>query len=609
IYVYIYIVDQVNRTPVLGVYSEAIIREDELIVAVTVKHTRGGSVELSRVELYGERKLIVLFENNACYALYEPLVTCRLTGTKGTILPGSTCRVEIVLPADNEYFVENKTYQGLVFFNEGTYPVAFTPVRQVAYIPPAPVLPVSFTDPLHYVTFVNLNRTAQRAKSYINYTDFDMNKHGWRNFTYPRTRVPSVNLTVNVTEGYSGYGTLLGETSVGNAIGVYLLDLDLGYNTTVLTSYRFKWVNGTGSFGIMYILTSLGQNPPNPADRGVAVVVNVTRASDLNITVKLDVAQFSMLDPFLSWSIIGSSVEVNISVDKWYLLFVNYTLTDRALLVRAYLTGEDPRVTLVSVTSTAFLPPGLPSRFIGVVFNETCIVVDDVLVMWGPVLPVTVGGLPVGEYYTVALYDPRGVEVARASTSLGSVNLSIAPFGLSAGSRIVVYYPSGLRSLVFNSTDAVLPGDVFNATYSYLNAAFGRLRGSASVSAAVSNRSIVYTGFTPVGVVNHDNTTHNLMLRISVETFNLHGNVSLVSYDPVTGAHVVLGTIEVNQTHGSGFIFTVLEVNMVIYLYFTVYIDGVESMVKASVHSCALENGRETYCILLPLSITLRSSS
>ncbi|MEM4557932.1 MAG: hypothetical protein QW251_03970, partial [Desulfurococcaceae archaeon] len=219
------------------------------------------------------------------------------------------------------------------------------------------------------------------------------------------------------------------------------------------------------------------------------------------------------------------------------------------------------------------------------------------------------GGLPVGEYYTVALYDPRGVEVARASTSLGSVNLSIAPFGLSAGSRIVVYYPSGLRSLVYNSTDAVLPGDVFNATYSYLNATFGRLRGSASVSAAVSNRSIVYTGFTPVGVVNHDNTTHNLTLRISVETFNLHGNISLVSYDPATGTHVVLGTIEVNQTHSSGFISTVLEVNMVTYLYFTVYIDGVESMVKATVHSCALENGRETYCILLPLSITLRSSS
>ncbi|MEM4914164.1 MAG: hypothetical protein QW579_08200, partial [Desulfurococcaceae archaeon] len=131
----------------------------------------------------------------------------------------------------------------------------------------------------------------------------------------------------------------------------------------------------------------------------------------------------------------------------------------------------------------------------------------------------------------------------------------------------------------------------------------------ASVSAVVSNRSIVYTGFTPVGVVNHDNTTHNLTLRISVETFNPHGNISLVSYDPATGTHVVLGTIEVDQTHSSGFISTVLEVNMVIYLYFTVYIDGVESMVKATVHSCALENGRETYCILLPLSITLRSSS
>ncbi|MEM4769605.1 MAG: hypothetical protein QW205_01990, partial [Desulfurococcaceae archaeon] len=315
---------------------------------------------------------------------------------------------------------------------------------------------------------------------------------------------------------------------------------------------------------------------------------------------------------------VNSSAEVNVSIDRWYLLFVNITLTrelTRELLhVRADLTGENPRVALLSISSTISLQelpglPGLPSRFIGVVFNETCIVVDDVLVMWGPVLPVTVGGLPVGEYYTVALYDPRGVEVARASTSLGSVNLSIAPFGLSAGSRIVVYYPSGLRSLVYNSTDAVLPGDVFNATYSYLNATFGRLRGSASVSAAVSNRSIVYTGFTPVGVVNHDNTTHNLTLRISVETFNLHGNISLVSYDPATGTHVVLGTIEVNQTHSSGFISTVLEVNMVIYLYFTVYIDGVESMVKATVHSCALENGRETYCILLPLSITLRSSS
>ncbi|MEM4596408.1 MAG: hypothetical protein QXO48_04250 [Desulfurococcaceae archaeon] len=612
IYVYIYIVDQVNRTPVLGVYSEAIIRGNELIVTVTVKHTRGGPVELSRVELYGEKKLIVLFENNACYALNEPLVTCRLTGTKGTILPGSTCRIEIVLPAVNEYFAENKMYQGVVFFNEGTYPVAFTPVKLVAYTPPEPVLPVFFTDPLHHVTFVNLNRTARRAISYINYTDFDMNKTGWRNFTYPETMAPPVNVTVNVTEGYSGYGTLLSETSVKDAIGVYLLDLDLRINTTVLASYRFKWVNGTGSFGIIYILTSMGQEPPHSADRGVAVVVDVTRAIGSNITVKLNVMYFDKLDPFLYWYIIASSVEVNISVDKWYFLFANYTLTDRALLIHAYLTSEDPRVILLSVSGTASILPGLPRRFIGIVFNETSVVVDDVLVMWGPVLPVTVGGLPVGEYYTVALYDPRGVEVARASTSLGSVNLSIAPFGLSAGSRIVVYYPSGLRSLVYNSTGAVLPGDVFNATYSYLNATFGRLRGSASVSAAVSNRSIVYTGFTPVGVVNHDNTTHNLTLRISVETFetsNLHGNISLVSYDPATKTHVILGTIEVNQTPSPGFISTVLEVNMVVYLYFTVYIDGAESIVKGIVHSCALENGKETYCILLPLIITLRSSS
>ncbi|MEM0326815.1 MAG: hypothetical protein QW733_07285, partial [Desulfurococcaceae archaeon] len=431
IYVYIYIVDQVNRTPVLGVYSEAIIREDELIVAVTVKHTRGGPVELSRVELYGERKLIVLFENNACYALYEPLVACRLTGTKGTILPGSTCRVEIVLPAVNEYFVENKTYQGLVFFNEGTYPVAFTPVRQVAYIPPAPVLPVSFTDPLHYVTFVNLNRTARRGISYINYTDFDVYSYGWRIFAYNETKDVQVYLTVRTTDGYSGNGTLLGETSVGEAIGVYLLDLDLRDNTTVLASYRFKWVNGTGGFGIMYVLTS--QPPPHSADQGIAVVVNVTRVSDSNVTAKFDIIYFSKLAPSLAWSIIASSAEVNISVDRWYLLFVNYTLTGGLLHVRADLTSTDPRVALLSINSTVSPPTGLPRRFIGLVLNETSIVVDDVLVMWGPVLPVTVGGLPVGEYYSVALYDPRGVEVARASTSLGSVNLSIAPFGLSAG--------------------------------------------------------------------------------------------------------------------------------------------------------------------------------
>ncbi|MEM1713498.1 MAG: hypothetical protein QXW36_03050 [Desulfurococcaceae archaeon] len=117
---YLYIIDQANKTPVLGVYADSRIDPDtnEITVYIVIRHERGRTVEIQRIMLINESSVITIDNFNETIIL----------GCRNREIPaGGTCIITLKFPPGS--FSENKTYQGLVYFNEGVYPVAFTPSR------------------------------------------------------------------------------------------------------------------------------------------------------------------------------------------------------------------------------------------------------------------------------------------------------------------------------------------------------------------------------------------------------------------------------------------------------------------------------------------------
>ncbi|MEM1645634.1 MAG: hypothetical protein QXL96_07180 [Ignisphaera sp.] len=124
---FFYIVDQVNKTPILGVYAEAYINYNGSVdVVITVEHKRGKPVEIKSILLFNETSVIVLenLENSELILLNS----CR----KRYTFVGGICRIILVFPSG--VFAEDKIYSGLVIFSEGSYPIAFTPIKPLEYI-------------------------------------------------------------------------------------------------------------------------------------------------------------------------------------------------------------------------------------------------------------------------------------------------------------------------------------------------------------------------------------------------------------------------------------------------------------------------------------------
>lgn len=118
--VYLYIVDQVNRVPVVGVYAESYVEETGVVVIINIRHERGRPVELLRIQLFPGEEQVIVEDFSSSNIVVE--------GCQGKKVPvGGLCKIVLKFPQG--VFEENETYQGLVFLTEGTYPVAFTPIR------------------------------------------------------------------------------------------------------------------------------------------------------------------------------------------------------------------------------------------------------------------------------------------------------------------------------------------------------------------------------------------------------------------------------------------------------------------------------------------------
>ncbi|MCC6025193.1 MAG: hypothetical protein LM555_02710 [Desulfurococcaceae archaeon] len=122
LYLYLYIVSEVNRIPIVGGYAVVEKTSSGWRVNVTVRHERGEVVVLQRLVLVTEEGTITI--DSFPYSSGGVVVNLRGGFSNRALLPGSTGQVVVELP--QYYLVSNKTYTGWVEFDKGTLLFSFT---------------------------------------------------------------------------------------------------------------------------------------------------------------------------------------------------------------------------------------------------------------------------------------------------------------------------------------------------------------------------------------------------------------------------------------------------------------------------------------------------
>ena len=123
LYLYLYIVGEVNRIPIVGGYAVVEdLTSNGWRVNVTLRHERGEVVVLQRLVLVTEKGTIIV--DSFPYSSNGVVVSLQGGISNRVLLPGSTGQVVIELSQD--YLVNNKTYTGRVEFDKGTLIFSFT---------------------------------------------------------------------------------------------------------------------------------------------------------------------------------------------------------------------------------------------------------------------------------------------------------------------------------------------------------------------------------------------------------------------------------------------------------------------------------------------------
>jgi hypothetical protein len=123
LYLYLYIVGEVNRIPIVGGYAVVEnLASNGWRVNVTLRHERGEVVVLQRLVLVTENGTITI--DSFPYSSNGVVVNLQGGISNRALLPGSTGQVVIELP--QHYLANNKTYTGRVEFDKGTLIFSFT---------------------------------------------------------------------------------------------------------------------------------------------------------------------------------------------------------------------------------------------------------------------------------------------------------------------------------------------------------------------------------------------------------------------------------------------------------------------------------------------------
>lgn len=435
LFVYIYIIDQINRTPVLGVVAEAYIDPltNKTIMSILIRHERGRIVEVQKIELFNETSTIVIdnFEN------------ATVLGCTGRLLtPGGLCNITIVLDAT---FEEYKLYHGVVYFSEGAYPISITPIRKPRIIMAYPAM---FKLPPYNYTCIALTKISSAA---LTYSDFE---------SYPDLEWS------NILGGLqSGVWDLIENGHKGRA--VVGIDNDIGIGRSSI----YYWINNVSSHSSLWISVKARRiNGTDSVWRGIALIdSNMVRKYEVSIyngTLEI----WSFVDVWLRHGSIILNSYGNYNGTAWYNILVHYTVTGTSITINAYvidLNGVLLNSISVTVTGARFFAPA----YIGITIDYTGtgrspgIVFDDFIISMRD--PRLISLNDVEHEMIVEVWDIYGNLVNKTLAVSNSVDLEVVTdnvLGNGSNGRIDFRYPIGLECLVhiqpINST--ILGGDAYS---------------------------------------------------------------------------------------------------------------------------------------------------
>ena len=132
VYFFIHTYTEMLKTPVLSTYAEACYVDSNVYLNITLKHERGVPVFLQKIEVYTERGVVVYTPNESL-----SYIDVLLEGFNGKLNVGQVGFIKMKFPQG--YFIVNKTYYGLVFFDIGNTIFTFQLVEcRLIITPPQP---------------------------------------------------------------------------------------------------------------------------------------------------------------------------------------------------------------------------------------------------------------------------------------------------------------------------------------------------------------------------------------------------------------------------------------------------------------------------------------
>jgi len=122
LYLYLYIVSEVNRIPIVSGYAQIEdLANNGWRINITLRHERGEVVILQKIQLGTERGTITIDK----FPYSDGNIIVKLSGFRDkALMPGSIGLIIIELPQD--YLEYNKTYSGIAVFDKGTLVFTYT---------------------------------------------------------------------------------------------------------------------------------------------------------------------------------------------------------------------------------------------------------------------------------------------------------------------------------------------------------------------------------------------------------------------------------------------------------------------------------------------------
>lgn len=539
---FLYIVDQVNKTPILGVYAEAYTNYDKSVyVTITIEHKRGKPAEIKSILLFNETSSIALEDlENSGFIL---LNSCR----GRYVYVGGICKISLLFPPG--IFYENKIYSGLVVFNEGSYPIAFTPMKPLEQ-PPKVVYPLIFRESPYVATCENIELKDDGVRANISegFSNRDLPK-GW-------VSVPQNSWVVEdgVLKGVDEGGEGIFNTSL-----FYYSDLDIDKYTSTISLRMKLYSEGIGEYkrwGLALYAQQLYQQ---------------LIAFSVNTSGYIEVARY-WIEHRSGETISETLYALPLSFDtkdNWLTLVVNVNCNGLECSIKGHIYDN----TYNYIGSTAPITISFSdsqgeehSMFMGVFADNVVAVFDDFIAYVGvkPLNTITITDVPVN--YIVELRDSSGNLVSVNRSRVGNVPLNIPSIGLGDGSLIVIRYPypyNELTCLEHRASGFIFGGSVLALNVDAVNVTLYHGGLAADISTPISSSS-AESGVLPLAIANYANESYLTTLKLaSVSADNMVIKIYLVNSTYTSKPIAILSGLALDDSTNE----LIIKPNDIAYLY------------------------------------------